>query len=185
MGFPPILDLLQNLVFGKSGKPIDPEGELVVVFVQRACPPGGESENGRTAQSLVGEEEGTFFFQAKVGYRDLDCLNGQSRQGLYPGNLHMKGEQGWNGRNQAMAECRNRVRLRSTTSPGPKKPVTFHGGSVGQLKQEAAAINGTDRLNSGLRDDLYPGLSGGICQAVDDSLGGVGCRKHPAIRFGL
>lgn len=133
----------------------------------------------------MGQKNRSPLFEMKIRHGNLDVLDRKACQGTDPIFGQMKGEKGRYRGIQPVSQRAEWVRTLSASSGGPQQALAFHGGPMRSLQMETPVRFRSYGLYFRLGDDVDPGLPGGLGQAFDDGLRGVGHGKHSAIRLGF
>ena len=63
---------------GVLGKPVESQGGAIVAVMEGPGSPGGEFEDGGTAEAPMGNQQGTLLFEVVLGEADLDVGDGNA-----------------------------------------------------------------------------------------------------------
>jgi len=104
VGFLLLIDLFEGFAV-VLGQPVEMEWGLIVAVVEESGSPGGEFEDGGTAESPVGNQQGSLLFEFMVGEGNLDVGNADTGELGELGVADGEGKEGGNGRDEAVTEA--------------------------------------------------------------------------------
>ena len=174
-----------GLAFG-AGHPVDRDLATVAAVSELAGAPGGELEDGGSAQAPVGDEQRAVGAELGARERRLDVLHGDAGDVGQPRVLDVEGEERGDGWDDGVAEGFGDRQAAGglVATRGDDQPVAEQG--LARAQRQLQAERGPfDRADRGLDADVDAGAPGGAEQAVRDRRGVVGDREHAAIRLGL
>lgn len=183
VGFLLLIDLFEG--FGVVlGKPVEMDGGAIVTVMEGSGSPGGEFEDGGTAEAPMGNEERTVLFEFVLGEGELDVGDGDAGELGEVGVADGEGEEGGNGGNDAMAEGLGETIAAGMTAGGEEEAIAVSGLSVAEIDAKALVM-ALDGLDGGLGFYLNSGSLGGGEEALGDGVGVVCGGEHPSVGFGF
>ncbi len=174
-----------ELFCGEAREPIDEEFELVMELVELAGAPGGEFEDGRAAESPVGEEEGAGLLEFGLGDGDLGLGNGDPCEGMDPGGGDIEREEGWDGWMDGMTELGDHFLEAGIleSAGGDEELRAGVGFAAGEVDFESGIGLWGDAGHFLLGEELDVVFAAGEEEGIDDGLGGVGGGKDTSVLF--
>lgn len=183
LGFLLLIDLLEG--FGVVlGQPVETDGAAVAAVMEGSGAPGGEFEDGGTAEAPMGDEEGALLFEFVLGEGYFDLGDGDAGELGELGVADIKGEEGGDGGNDAVAEGLGETIAAGMTAGGQEEAIAVSGFSVTETDAEALGM-ALDGLDGGLGFESDSGALGGVEEALGDGCGVVGGGEHSPVGFGF
>ncbi len=159
--------------------------------MQHPSSPGGNLQDGRTAQAPVRDQDRAALAQlgGGNGHFRQDRHAGQSPQ---PRRLDLEGEQRRHRRRQRVTELHSQMSpgRRAAAARGQQQPLAIQrlaadAGSSGDTQIKSSRRGFLRGRNRAIRPQCHSAAARGIHQGIHDGLGGIGGREHPAVRLGF